>query len=744
MRKNIEFSNIVYLVLSFITIVFAIILLLTNILYKKKLLKSEILLCERYFVLIIFNLYYIISKLDSLSHNSVSNNNFIIVLFIFLIIYYVNILAVNRQIFKEINYPFYNFISIFNNKWKNIFWEGLTLFFIIIGILLQKYFDKENSARDSEIQFQLILRPNQISTISILSFINIIYFISCIINCSILSNFQNKSKKQMFLINFFNFIFSVIQMGYTSIIFISFFIPVKSTFNSICTYYLLSLIILDMIINMILIRNSDFYFYTLGNKCLASFYFLYGCNDFYKPVIQISDEENNTINHVLLSSNEEIIKKDNILYYFHNNLYFTNISQFNLEISEYCLNLSISCICSIFEKIKEQLISKNDIIIQVNNNNWKNNLDKKGKYYEFTFNESSFKDNEKAFITKLQINSFDQNVKYNDKFEVNVKYFHFDSFLSIIQNKNINLSELIKSLLSHSCKYPFLLCKNSKNEYFKSMKTLSLKTNDRKYIIEIFSNVLNDDSNNVILEQYLSYISNRQTFLPTLIGAFKIKINKMKPFTIFISRNSIMENVPKEIFTYWQLMRYIPKKEIFEKISTSKDRSSICITEDNLFTSSQKITLKDYLNFSSIITEDVNFLSNIGTKNFSLLIMYYEFDQNNQNVEEYLIMSRSNSKIIKNDLESSNKKFDEGNIDFRISEIKNMKEDELTQTNLDFTICNANIDGNGFESKFNGVKSMIYFSFEKIFEFRGYSFSTFDYNFFIRKIIDYFDSNFEE
>ena len=124
--------------------------------------------------------------------------------------------------------------------------------------------------------------------------------------------------------------------------------------------------------------------------------------------------------------------------------------------------------------------------------------------------------------------------------------------------------------------------------------------------------------------------------------------------------------------------------------------------------------------------------------------MYYEFDQNNQNVEEYLIMSRSNSKIIKNDLESSNKKFDEGNIDFRISEIKNMKEDELTQTNLDFTICNANIDGNGFESKFNGVKSMIYFSFEKIFEFRGYSFSTFDYNFFIRKIIDYFDSNFEE
>jgi hypothetical protein len=182
----------------------------------------------------------------------------------------------------------------------------------------------------------------------------------------------------------------------------------------------------------------------------------------------------------------------------------------------------------------------------------------------------------------------------------------------------------------------------------------------------------------------------------------------------------------------------------FEKISTSKDRTSLCITEDNLFNNENKISVKDYLNFTSILIEDTNFLSLISSKNFDLLIMYYEFDQNNQNVEEYLIMSRSNSKIIKNDLESSNKKFDEGNIDFRISEIKNMKEDELTQKNLDFTICNANIDGNGFESKFNGVKSMIYFSFEKIFEFRGYSFSTFDYNSFIRKIIDYFDSNFEE
>jgi hypothetical protein len=203
-----------------------------------------------------------------------------------------------------------------------------------------------------------------------------------------------------------------------------------------------------------------------------------------------------------------------------------------------------------------------------------------------------------------------------------------------------------------------------------------------------------------------------------------------------------MENVPKELFNYWQLMRYLPKKEIFEKIATSKDRTSLCITEENLFTTNQKIIIKDYLNFHSILSEDVTFISNIGSKNFSLLIMYYEFDKNNPNIEEYLNMSRFNSKNSRNDSDLSNKKIVDENIEFVNSEIK--KEETTSKSNLEFTIMNANKNGNGFESIFNDNKCMIFFSFEKIFEFRGYSFSKFDYNDFVRKIVDYFDSNYEE
>ena len=738
-------QKILYLSLSFLSIILAFLLLLTNILFKKKIVKSEFLLFQRYIILIAFNIYYFVSKYQSINNIS-SNEKFKDILFIFITIYYSNIISVNFELYKEISCPFYNFISIFNNKWKNIFWEIFTLFFIIFGFILGKYIKDEGSAKDNfEINLQLILRINQIPLISILTLLNIISFIITIMNMTVLNNFQNKSKRQYTMKIILNFIFSIIQLGYTSIIFVGKFLPIKDIFNIICCYYFLGFFIIDLLINMIIIRNSEFYYYILGRTKMSYFYCLFGCSDIYKPVIQIKDNDidNEGNNNSLLSSNEEIIKKDNILYYFYNDLKFRCISQFNLEVSEYFLNISIACLSSIFDKMKSTKKTNNENANIININNNKEQKEISPQLYEFEFNESSFTDNEKSFITKLKINTFDKNTNYKDKFTVDIKYFYYNTFCSIIKNKNINLSDLIKSLLSHNCNFPFLICKNSKNEYFKSMKTLNLKTNDRKYTIEIFSNVLNDDSKNSILEEYLAYITSKSnTFLPILIGAFKISINNLHPFTIFISRNSIMENVPKELFNYWQLMRYLPKKEIFEKIATSKDGTSLCITEDNLFTTNQKIIIKDYLNFHSILSEDVAFISNIGSKNFSLLIMYYEFDKNNPNIEEYLNMSRFNSKSIRNESEINNKKLEEENIEFINSEIK--KEETVSKSNLEFTIMNANKNGNGFESTFNDNKCMVFFSFEKIFEFRGYSFINFDYNDFIRKIIDYFDSNYDE
>ena len=232
-------QKILYLILSFLSIILAFLLFLTNILFKKKIVKSEFLLFKRYIILIAFNIYYFVSKYQSIFNIS-SNEKFKDILFIFITIYYSNIISVNFELYKEISCPFYNFISIFNNKWKNIFWEILTLFFIIFGFILGKYIKDEGSAKDNfEINLQLILRINQIPLISILTLLNIISFIITIMNMTVLNNFQNKSKRQYTMKIILNFIFSIIQLGYTSIIFVGRFLPFKDIFNIICNYYLL-------------------------------------------------------------------------------------------------------------------------------------------------------------------------------------------------------------------------------------------------------------------------------------------------------------------------------------------------------------------------------------------------------------------------------------------------------------------------------------------------------------------------
>ena len=765
MYKILEVPNLALFFLSIISIILSIILFLTIFFYKKKRLKSDFLLLERFLFIFVFNICFIILKFNYLVGNHFQKTeNLQQILFIFLSVFYINILSVNIELYKEINYPFYNFINVFNKKWKNLFWEGFTIFFTLGRLFLNKFIKEEVNTIEKDINFKVILCIISITSLIYLVFFSLINFYVCIKNIKTLSNFQNESKGETKFKTIMNLLFSLIQIGYIIIHLIEKLNFFKYPLNEIYTFYFLIMIFLETTLNMIFTRNSDFYYYTLGRKDLSNFYNIFGCNDFYKPIMSINNEQkyNNLINNninlncMLLSNNDQPIKKDNILYYFHKVLKLRNISQFNLEVSEYCLNLSIACLTSIFEKMKEYKITedefdnRNSSLIPVSEELNKN-LDKKGKYYEFEFNQNSFKDNDKGLLTKLKINSFNKNTNFIDSFNVNVKYFQYEKFQSIIKNRDINLSELIKSLLSHSCEYPFLICKNSRNEYFKTMETLSLKTNDKKYIIEIFSNILNENSDNYILEQYLKHLLEKKiTFIPILIGAFKIKINHMNPFTIFISRNSIMENLPKEIFNYWQLMRYIPLKKSFEKISTSKDRTSLCITQDNLFNNENKISIKDYLNFTSILIEDTNFLSLISSKNFDLLIMYYEFDHNNPYLEDYLNYSRATSKIRKTEFEfynnnNLNKKNDD--IDFRPSEFNNMKYDDksnFSTTNINSTINNANKDRNGFDCKFGGIKCMLFFTFEKILNFNGFSISFFDYFSFSRKIIEYFDNQYED
>ena len=102
------------------------------------------------------------------------------------------------------------------------------------------------------------------------------------------------------------------------------------------------------------------------------------------------------------------------------------------------------------------------------------------------------------------------------------------------------------------------------------LKNTSIKTYDKNFTLDIFDTDDNDISafekgtNNILanlLDKYFIYIHGKGingTFIPSLVGVFKIKINDFKTLLILVTKNSLVENVPKESFSYWQLLRNKP------------------------------------------------------------------------------------------------------------------------------------------------------------------------------------------
>ena len=80
------------------------------------------------------------------------------------------------------------------------------------------------------------------------------------------------------------------------------------------------------------------------------------------------------------------------------------------------------------------------------------------------------------------------------------------------------------------------------------------KENDNIFTIDLFDtdngeiNFSEKGDNSVLaqlLDQYFTYIHGKGingTFIPSLVGVFKIKINTFKTLLVFITKNSIVEN----------------------------------------------------------------------------------------------------------------------------------------------------------------------------------------------------------
>ena len=280
----------------------------------------------------------------------------------------------------------------------------------------------------------------------------------------------------------------------------------------------------------------------------------------------------------------------------------------------------------------------------------------------FVFKKNNEKDDLQRFKEVLE-NEIEINSK-NNYLNIDVKSFFTQKCLETIYDQKLKGRLVATSLLSHmiltntaknkkkdnpNALFWSLLGLNGKEEYFNKLQNTTFKTYDKNFTLDIFDT---DDEeikfaekgkNNKLtslIDQYFTYIhfkGIKGTFIPSLVGVFKIKINNFKTLLVFITRNSLVENVPKNFYTYWQLIRFLQSNKP-QKMSSSQFNSGTLVKDDPIFERSfqietkkdnpnyNKIGLKNYIEFEETIKSDIQFLNKCGAQNFDLLLMYYEYE----------------------------------------------------------------------------------------------------------------------
>jgi len=357
------------------------------------------------------------------------------------------------------------------------------------------------------------------------------------------------------------------------------------------------------------------------------------------------------------------------LYKLYNSQFFSTKEINNQKLSKE-LNLSVS---SITGEGLSGFSGLNDSFLN-------NQFIKSGNLSSFTF----YKNNNINDYTLFQ-DVLDNNNILNSKIKVNIYSYYTTSCVSNILEKNFSSKNIAKSLISHMyikklndsnsssqevppCNYYSLTVANAKESYFINLNNICFKTFDKKYSLEMFET--NDEINKLeinsshkknnildLIDKYFLYVQSKgvnNTFLPLILGIFKIKINDFKPLLIIITDNSIVENVPIQNYTNWQLIRF--KEKGLKKIASSRyGRNTIVnddiifkrvITKENRIYKNDVIKLNSYEEVKNIMLSDINFLKKVGSYMFNLLLMYYEYEGSQKNekyVENGVIKIKNNA-----------------------------------------------------------------------------------------------------
>ena len=392
----------------------------------------------------------------------------------------------------------------------------------------------------------------------------------------------------------------------------------------------------------------------------------------------------------------------------------------------------------------------------------------------FNFDKNLHKDDLKRFEDVLENKFLVRN--NNNYLDISINSYLTTRCVECIYDQKIKGKNVGDSLISHMilsnisknrnpenprANYWSLLASNGKEQYFNKLRNTSIKTFDKNFILDIFDtddgdiNFFEKGINNSLaqlLDKYFTYIHGKGvngTFIPSLVGIFKIKINNFKTLLIFITKNSIVENAPKSFFSYWQLLRILKGKP--QKIASSQfsSRGSF-IKDDPIFDRAfqietikdnpnyNKIGFRNYSEFQGIINSDIEFMRQVGAKNFDLLLMYYEYENTQKHEKQGAIKIRQTNKGAEFVEESMPKGFLDEEGGTSLKEKKGsfdgdflnfgkegfLDEENFGGDNFNMRKVMKDLDSfdksnmNGYEGLFDNFNCVCYFIFENIFDIR--------------------------
>ena len=607
-------------------------------------------------------------------------------------------------------------------------------------------------------------------------------------------------------------------------------VKITEFYNIFGACFFMIIICNDFIIHISIISTTKFCEYSLKRTLLGYF-----CSCFYNPlkytssstplvnessineVTGMSTFQNETTTALDIMTNNPLDKElvsiykngvfieDYFYYYFDQILNIITISifhaynsnNFSAQANEQRLssNIKIGDMSSIGGTIQSMNVSNfgnnNKTVI-----NSQNEVGDETAIYNFTKNIE--KDDYHRFKEVLESGI---NIKNNNNYlNINLKSFFTQRCVESIYEQKLKGKNIGNSMLNHmiltnnarnknidnpnSC-YWSLLASNGKEEYFNKLNNTSIKTHDKNFTLDIFDSndeeiIFNDKGKNnsfsILLDKYFTYIHAKGingTFIPSLVGVFKIKINEFKTLLIFITKNSLVENVPKNFFTYWQLIRFLKEKP--QKMASSQFNSGTLVKDDPIFERSfqietkkdnpnyNKIFLKNYMDFVETIQADLDFLKQCGVQNFDLLLMYYEYENTQKHEKQGAIKIKQTNygtEIIEESLPKGGI-FDEGTSP--ISKFGSKIPDSLGGGFLsmgggflddnDFGGKNLNINANkgnlfdidekinisGYDGVFDSFNCLCFFTFENVFDIRKRLSLTINYyNNFLNKIMENF------